>query len=129
MSKLKNTEKNKLTLRIYDWDMDVNVPKGEEQRYVDAARKVSERIEAYVEIYVRQQYVLSGADQFSVPEHYKTDFFFSGSDHPGASAQRNPSESLQKNRSDPDVPAAFPLLGGARRHRNESSLDDGRNRQ
>ena len=28
MSKLKNTEKNKLTLRIYDWDMDVNVPKG-----------------------------------------------------------------------------------------------------
>ena len=39
MSKLKNTEKNKLTLRIYDWDMDVNVPKGEEQRYVDAARK------------------------------------------------------------------------------------------
>ena len=57
MSKLKNTEKNKLTLRIYDWDMDVNVPKGEEQRYVDAARKVSERIEAYVEIYVRQQYV------------------------------------------------------------------------
>lgn len=57
MSKLKNTEKNKLTLHIYDWDMDVNVPKGEEQRYVDAARKVSERIEAYVEIYVRQQYV------------------------------------------------------------------------
>ena len=57
MSKLKNTEKNKLTLRIFDWDMDVNVPKGEEQRYVDAARKVSERIEAYVEIYVRQQYV------------------------------------------------------------------------
>ena len=57
MSKLKNKEKKKLTLRIYDWDMDVNVPKGEEQRYVDAARKVSERIEAYVEIYVRQQYV------------------------------------------------------------------------
>ena len=57
MSKLKKTEKNKLTLHIYDWDMDVNVPKGEEQRYVDAARKVSERIEAYVEIYVRQQYV------------------------------------------------------------------------
>ena len=57
MSKLKNTEKNKLTIHIYDWYMDVNVPKGEEQRYVDAARKVSERIEAYVEIYVRQQYV------------------------------------------------------------------------
>ena len=57
MSKLKNTEKKKMTLRIYDWDMDVNVPKGEEQRYVDAARKVSEKIEAYVEIYVRQQYV------------------------------------------------------------------------
>ena len=57
MSKLKYIEKKKLTLRIYDWNMDVNVPKGEEQRYVDAARKVSERIEAYVEIYVRQQYV------------------------------------------------------------------------
>lgn len=46
-----------MTLRIYDWNMDVNVPKGEEQRYVDAARIVSEKIEAYVEIYVRQQYV------------------------------------------------------------------------
>ena len=57
MSKLKNIEKKKLTLRIYDWDMDVNVPKGEEQRYVDAARIVSEKIEAYVEIYVRQLYV------------------------------------------------------------------------
>lgn len=57
MSKLNNTEKKKMTLRIYDWDMDVNVPKGEEQRYVDAARIVSEKIEAYVEIYVRQQYV------------------------------------------------------------------------
>ena len=57
MSKLKNTEKKKMHLRIYDWDMDVNVPKGEEQRYVDAARIVSEKIEAYVEIYVRQQYV------------------------------------------------------------------------
>lgn len=57
MSKLKNTEKKKMTLHIYDWDMDVNVPKGEEQRYVDAARIVSEKIEAYVEIYVRQQYV------------------------------------------------------------------------
>lgn len=57
MSKLNNTEKKKMTLRINDWDMDVNVPKGEEQRYVDAARIVSEKIEAYVEIYVRQQYV------------------------------------------------------------------------
>jgi len=57
MSKLKYIEKKKLTLRIYDWNMDVNVPKGEEQRYVDAARIVSEKIEAYVEIYVRQQYV------------------------------------------------------------------------
>ena len=57
MSKLKNIEKKKLTLRIYDWNMDVNVPKEEEQRYVDAARIVSEKIEAYVEIYVRQQYV------------------------------------------------------------------------
>ena len=57
MSKLKNIEKKKLTLRIDDWDMDVNVPKGEEQRYVDAAQKVCEKIEAYVEIYVRQQYV------------------------------------------------------------------------
>ena len=57
MIKLKNTEKKKMTLHVYDWDLEVNVPKGEEQRYVDAAQKVSERIEAYVEIYVRQQYV------------------------------------------------------------------------
>ena len=58
MSKLKNVEKKKLTLHVYNWNLEVNVPKGEEQRYVDAARKVSEKIEAYVEIYVRQQYVL-----------------------------------------------------------------------
>ena len=57
MSKLKNTEKKKLTLHVYDQDMEVYVPKGEEQRYVEAARKVSEKIEVYVEIYVRQQYV------------------------------------------------------------------------
>ncbi len=57
MIKLKNTEKKKMTLHVYDWDLEVNVPKGEEQRYVDAAQKVCEKIEAYVEIYVRQQYV------------------------------------------------------------------------
>ena len=57
MIKLKNTEKKKMTLHVYDWDIEVNVPKGEEQRYVDAAQKVCEKIEAYVEIYVRQQYV------------------------------------------------------------------------
>ena len=48
MSKLKNTEKKKMTLRIYDWDIVVNVPKGEEQRYVDAARIVSEKIAAHL---------------------------------------------------------------------------------
>ena len=57
MIKLKNTEKKKMTIHVYDWDLEVNVPKGEEQRYVDAAQKVCEKIEAYVEIYVRQQYV------------------------------------------------------------------------
>ena len=57
MIKLKNTEKKKMNLHVYDWDLEVNVPKGEEQRYVDAAQKVCEKIEAYVEIYVRQQYV------------------------------------------------------------------------
>lgn len=57
MIKLKNTEKKKMTLHVYDWDLEVNVPKGEEQRYVDATQKVCEKIEAYVEIYVRQQYV------------------------------------------------------------------------
>ena len=57
MSKLKNTEKKKMTLHVYDWDLEVNVPKGEEQRYVDAARIVSQKIEAYMDIYVRQQYV------------------------------------------------------------------------
>ena len=30
MSKLKNTEKKKLTLHVYDQDMEVYVPKGEE---------------------------------------------------------------------------------------------------
>ena len=53
MSKLKYIEKKKLTLRIYDWNMDVNVPKVEEQRYVDAARIVSEKIEAYVCVFRR----------------------------------------------------------------------------
>ena len=46
-----------MTLHVYDWDLEVNVPKGEEQRYVDAARIVSQKIEAYMDIYVRQQYV------------------------------------------------------------------------
>ena len=57
MSKLKNTEKKKLTLHVYDRNLVVNVPKGEERRYVDAAKRASEKIEAYVEIYIRQQYV------------------------------------------------------------------------
>ena len=53
----KNKEKKHLKIHIYEWDIDVYVPENEEQRYIKAAENVSKKIEAYMDIYVRQQYV------------------------------------------------------------------------
>ena len=53
----KNKEKKHLKIHIYEWDIDVYVPENEEQRYIKAAENVSQKIEAYMDIYVRQQYV------------------------------------------------------------------------
>ena len=58
MKKLfKNKEKKHLKIHIYEWDIDVYVPENEEQRYIKAAENVIQKIEAYMDIYVRQQYV------------------------------------------------------------------------
>ena len=46
-----------LNIHIYEWDIEVYVPENEEQRYIKAADNISKKIEAYMEIYVRQQYV------------------------------------------------------------------------
>ena len=53
----KNKEKKHLNIHIYKWDVDVYVPENEEQRYIKAAEKISKKIEAYMDLYVRQQYV------------------------------------------------------------------------
>ena len=53
----KNEEKKHLNIHIYEWDIEVIVPGNEEQRYIKAAEYISKKIEAYMDIYVRQQYV------------------------------------------------------------------------
>lgn len=53
----KNKEMKHLNIHIYEWDIEVYVPENEEQRYIKAADNISKKIEAYMEIYVRQQYV------------------------------------------------------------------------
>lgn len=46
-----------LHIHIFNFDMEVNVPVGEEQRYLEAAEKVNRKIDAYCDIFVRRQYV------------------------------------------------------------------------
>ena len=53
----KNKEKKHLNIHIFEWDIDVCVSENEEQRYIKAAENVSKKIEAYMDLYVRQQYV------------------------------------------------------------------------
>jgi len=53
----KNGEKKHLNIHIYEWDIEVFVPRNEEQCYIKAAEYISKKIEAYMDIYVRQQYV------------------------------------------------------------------------
>ena len=53
----KNKEKKHLNIHIFEWDIDVYVPENEEQRYIKTAENVSKKIEAYMDLYVRQQYV------------------------------------------------------------------------
>ena len=44
-------EKKKITLEVYDELIEVNVIKGDEDKYYDAARFVTERINAYVKLH------------------------------------------------------------------------------
>jgi len=44
-------EKKKITLQVYDEQIEVNVIKGDEDKYYDAARFVTERINAYVKLH------------------------------------------------------------------------------
>lgn len=53
----KNKEKKHLNIHIFEWDIDVYVPENEEQRYIKAVENVSKKIEAYMDLYVRQQNV------------------------------------------------------------------------
>ena len=69
----KKKEKKHLNIHIFDWDIDVYVPENEEQRYIKAAENVSKKIEAYMDLYVRQQYV----PQKSYPK-FKLEVQFSG---------------------------------------------------
>ncbi|MBO5615869.1 MAG: hypothetical protein J5932_07100 [Prevotella sp.] len=50
-------ELKKMKLHVFDIDMEVNVPVGEEQRYLGAAEKVNRKIDAYCDVFVRRQYV------------------------------------------------------------------------
>ena len=50
-------ELKKMKLHVFDIEMEVNVPVGEEQRYLGAAEKVNQKIDAYCDVFVRRQYV------------------------------------------------------------------------
>ena len=53
----KTRELKKMKLHVFDIEMEVNVPVGEEQRYLGAAEKVNQKIDAYCDVFVRRQYV------------------------------------------------------------------------
>lgn len=53
----KTRELKKMKLHVFNIDMEVNVPVGEEQRYLGAAEKVNRKIDAYCDVFVRRQYV------------------------------------------------------------------------
>ena len=53
----KNEEKKHLNIHIYEWDIDVYVSEDEKQRFIKAAEYISKKIEAYMDVYVRQQYL------------------------------------------------------------------------
>ena len=49
--------KMNLHIHIFNFDMEVNVPVGEEQRYREATEKVNRKIDAYYDVFVWQRYV------------------------------------------------------------------------
>ena len=53
----KTRELKKMKLHVFDIEMEVNVPVGEEQLYLGAAEKVNRKIDAYCDVFVRRQYV------------------------------------------------------------------------
>ena len=52
----KTREFKKMKLHVFDIDMEVNVPVGEEQRYLEAAEKVNQKIDAYRDVFIRHRY-------------------------------------------------------------------------
>jgi hypothetical protein len=52
----KTRELKKMKLHVFDIDMEVNVPVGEEQRYLEAAEKVNQKIDAYRDVFIRHRY-------------------------------------------------------------------------
>ena len=46
-----------MKLHVFDIEMEVNVPVGEEQLYLKAAEKVNRKIYAYCDVFFRRQYV------------------------------------------------------------------------
>ena len=53
----KTRELKKMKLHVFDIEMEVNVPVGEEQLYLGAAEKVNRKIDAYCDVFFRRQYV------------------------------------------------------------------------
>jgi hypothetical protein len=53
----KTRELKKMKLHVFDIEMEVNVPVGEEQLYLEAAEKVNRKIYAYCDVFFRRQYV------------------------------------------------------------------------
>ena len=45
-----------MKLHVFDIEMEVNVPVGEEQRYLEAAEKVNRKINAYRDVFIRHRY-------------------------------------------------------------------------
>ncbi len=53
----KTRDLKKMKLHVFDIEMEVNVPVGEEQLYLKAAEKVNRKIYAYCDVFFRRQYV------------------------------------------------------------------------
>jgi len=54
-------DKTRIELKVYDELIEVNVPKGDEIKYYDAAKFVTDRLEAYVRMYLgtKSQHTIS----------------------------------------------------------------------
>ena len=57
MRKAFKNEMKHLNIHIYEWDIEVYVPENEEKHFIKAAENVCQKIETYMDKYVRQQYI------------------------------------------------------------------------